>query len=219
MCAIAGYFGSGDKKTLLSMLNAISHRGPDDQGIYIDGQVGIGNNRLAIIDLSIRGRQPLFSKDKNLSIVFNGEIYNFKEIKKLLLHKYEFISNTDTEVILHAYSEWGIKCLDKLNGMFAFVIYDKSEKILFGARDRLGEKPLKYFFDGINFAFASEIKGLLPYLKNKPTIDPIAINHFLSLQYVPSPSTGFKNFYKLPPGHFFIFKNRKLSIKKYWSVS
>lgn len=225
MCGIAGYVGRGDKKTLMTMLNATHHRGPDDQGIFIDGEVGLGSNRLSIIDLSENGKQPMFDGSKSVYIVFNGEIYNFLNLRKQLEGKYKFKSKTDTEVLLYAYKEWGISCLNKINGMFSFVIYDKQNNLLFGARDRLGEKPLKYYFDGNLFAFASEIKGLLPILKSKQELDPIAINHYLTLQYVPAPYTGFKNIFKLPPGHFFIFKNgplreaRKLQIKKYWSVS
>lgn len=219
MCGIAGYVGRGDKKTLLAMLNSTAHRGPDDQGIFLDGEVGLGNNRLSIIDLSTKGKQPMFDDEGKICIVLNGEIYNFQNLKKQLERKYTFKSKTDTEVLLYAYKEWGINCLEKINGMFSFVIYDKKNNLLFGARDRLGEKPLKYYFDGDVFAFASEIKGILPFLKGKREIDPIAINHYLTYCYVPAPYTGFKNFFKLPPGHFFLFKNKKLQIKKYWHIS
>lgn len=219
MCGIAGYVGQGDRKTLLEMLNATVHRGPDDQGIFIDGKVGLGNNRLSIIDLSKNGRQPMLDDKGTICVVFNGEIYNFHKLRKKLDSKYNFRTKTDTEVLLYAYKEWGTNCLTRLNGMFSFVIYDKVKNMLFGARDRLGEKPLKYYFDGNLFAFASEIKGLLPILKGNKEIDPIAVNHYLTLQYVPSPLTGFKNIYKLSPGHFFIFKDGKLQIKKYWSIS
>lgn len=218
MCGIAGYAGSGNKKTLLTMLGAISHRGPDDQGIYIDKKVGLGNNRLSIIDLSSKGRQPIFDDTRSICIVFNGEIYNFQDLRKELESKYTFKTNTDTEVLLMSYKEWGIDCLQRLNGMFSFVIYDKNKDLLFGARDRLGEKPLKYYFNGESFIFASEIKGILPALKSKPEIDPIAINHYLTFGYVPAPLTGFKNIYKLPPGHFFHYKQGKLKIKKYWRL-
>lgn len=218
MCGIAGYMGDGNKKILTSMLKAISHRGPDHSGLFIEGKVGLGSNRLSIIDLSPLGNQPMSDDIKSLTITFNGEIYNFMDLRKRLEKKYKFHSKTDTEVLLYAYKEWGVNCLQKLNGMFSFVIYDKQKNILFGARDRLGEKPLKYFFDGINFAFASEIKGLLPFVKIRE-IDPIAINHYLTFSYVPAPLTGFKNIYKLPPGHYFLFKNNKLTIKKYWNIS
>lgn len=218
MCGIAGFWGGGDKKTLLSMLLSTAHRGPDDQGVFIHNNVALGNNRLAIIDLSKKGKQPLFDNSRSLCIVFNGEIYNFQNLRKKLETKYHFRTKTDTEVLLFAYKEWGVNCLKKLNGMFSFVIYDRQKKLLFGARDRLGEKPFKYYFDGKKFAFASEIKGLLPFVK-KREIDYIAINHYLTLSYIPAPYTGFKNIFKLPPGHYFIFKKGKLNIKKYWDIS
>ncbi|TSC88487.1 MAG: asparagine synthase (glutamine-hydrolysing) [Microgenomates group bacterium Gr01-1014_5] len=216
MCGIAGYVG-GDRKTLLDMLSAISHRGPDDQGIFIDGNIGLGNNRLSIIDLSKHGHQPLFNEDKSLCIVYNGEIYNFKDLRKSLERKHEFSSQTDSEVVLHAYEEWGHECLQKLNGMFAFVIYDRKKKLLFGARDRLGEKPLKYYLDSGVFAFASELKGLLPIIKNKE-LDINAIDDYMTLQYVPAPKTGLKNVYKLPAGHYFLYSGGKLQVKEYWKI-
>lgn len=219
MCGIAGYVGNGDKKTLVAMLQSISHRGPDDNGIFIDGEIGLGHNRLSIIDLSSRGKQPMFDSEKTVCIVFNGEIYNFQDLRKQLESKYSFKSKTDTEVLLYAYKEWGVRCLEKLNGMFSFVIYDKKKQLLFGARDRLGEKPLKYYLDRNIFAFASEIKGLLPILKSTPEIDPVAIDHYLTFQYVPVSHTGFKNIFKLPRAHYFIFKNGKLQIKQYWDIS
>lgn len=218
MCAIAGYFGNCDREHLQNMLLALKHRGPDDSGMYVSGSVGLGNNRLSIIDLSKKGHQPLFNEDNTACIVYNGEVYNFDSIKRRLTPKHKFKSYTDTEVILHAYEEWGTGCLQHLNGMFAFVIYDKKEKLLFGARDRLGEKPLKYFWDGKFFAFASEIKGLLCALAHTPEIDPSAINDFLTLQYVPAPATGFRNIYKLPPASYFIFQNGELKISKYWQL-
>jgi len=218
MCAIAGYWGNGDKTRLQKMLQVLNHRGPDDNGVYVDSNAGLGSNRLAIIDLSPKGHQPMFNEDKTVCIVYNGEIYNFQEIRKKLAGKHKFSSHTDTEVILHAYEEWGSECVKKLNGMFAFVIFDKRKDLLFGARDRLGEKPLKYYWDGKNFAFASEIKGLLPILPEKPEPDPEAINAFLTFQYVPAPKTGFKNVFKLPPGSFFVFKKGELKITKYWEL-
>lgn len=218
MCGIVGYAGFTKKVPLGRAIDAIGHRGPDDNGTaYFEG-TALGNTRLAIIDLSNQGHQPMFNQDKSLCIVFNGEIYNFKEIKKLLEKKYRFRSHSDTEVVLYAYQEWGVKCLEKLNGMFSFVIYDMRKQLLFGARDRLGQKPLKYFFKNGQFIFASEIKGILPLLENKPDMDPSAIDAFLTLQYVPTPKTGFRHIYKLPPAHYFIYKNNKLSIHKYWSL-
>lgn len=217
MCAIAGYCGDGNKACLEKMLQILKHRGPDDSGIFINGYVGLGSNRLSIIDLSARGHQPIFNEDNSICIVYNGEVYNFQALRKKLERKHKFRSHTDTEVILHAYEEWGIDCLKVLNGMFAFVIYDKNKDLLFGARDRLGEKPLKYFWDGKLFAFASEIKGLLPIVK-KREIHSEAIDDYLTLQYIPSPKTGFKNIFKVPAGHYFIFKSGKLVVKRYWGL-
>lgn len=219
MCGIIGYGGFTKKVSLNKGIKAIKHRGPDEDGVeYID-DIALGNTRLAIIDLSKNGHQPMFNHNKSLCITFNGEIYNFKEVKALLIKKYPFKSNSDTEVILYAYQEWGFKCLEKLSGMFCFVLYDCKKKLLFGARDRLGQKPLKYFFENDKLIFASEIKGILTLVQSKMKIDEVAIDNFLTLQYVPSPSTGFKNIYKLPAGHYFVYKNKKLKIEKYWSLN
>lgn len=218
MCGIVGYAGFTNRVSLDKGISKINHRGPDDQGVAYFDKVALGSTRLAIIDLSKKGHQPMFNHDKSLCIVYNGEIYNFKDIKRLLEKKYQFKSHTDTETILYAYQEWGPKCLEKLNGMFSFVIYDLKKKIVFGARDRLGQKPLKYYLDENKLIFASEIKAVLALLGEKPEIDEVAIDNFLTFQYVPSPKTGFRNIYKLPAGHYFIYKNRKLSIQKYWSL-
>lgn len=219
MCGIVGYGGFTKRIRLDKAINAIHHRGPDDNGsIYFNG-IALGNTRLAIIDLSRRGHQPMFNKDRSLCITFNGEIYNFQEIRDILEKKYQFTSHSDTEVVLYAYQEWGTRCLERLNGMFAFVIYDREKRLLFGARDRLGQKPLKYYVKNGRFIFASEIKAILSLLDAKPDIDEVAIDDFLTLQYVPSPKTGFKNIYKLSAGHYFIYQNKSLSIRKYWSVS
>lgn len=219
MCGIVGYAGFTKKISLDKAIERIHHRGPDDNGTqYFEG-IALGNTRLSIIDLSAKGHQPMFNYDRSLCITFNGEIYNFKEVKKLLGKKYKFKSNSDTEVILYSYQEWGPKCLEKLNGMFSFVIYDSKKKLLFGARDRLGQKPLKYYFENGIFIFASEIKAILPLLESKPDIDEVAIDDFLTLQYVPAPKTGFKKLYKLPPGHYFIYKNNTLHTERYWSLN
>lgn len=218
MCGIVGYGGFTKKASLDKAISAIEHRGPDGNGAEYFDDVALGNTRLAILDLSEKGHQPMFNKDKSLCITFNGEIYNFLEVRKLLDHKYQFRSNSDTEVILYAYQEWGFKCLEKLGGMFSFVLYDRKKQLLFGARDRLGQKPLKYYFKNGKLIFASEIKAILPLVDSKLNIDEIAIDNFLTFQYVPSPQTGFKRIYKLPAGHYFIYKNNKLSIHKYWSL-
>lgn len=219
MCGVVGYAGFTGEVSLDKAIEAIKHRGPDDHGCQYFNGVALGNTRLAIIDLSKKGHQPMFNNDKALCIVFNGEIYNFQDIKKLLEKKYNFTTHTDTEVILYSYQEWGVKCLEKLNGMFSFVIFDRKKNLLFGARDRLGQKPLKYYYHNGKFIFASEIKAILPLLGFKPNIDSMAIDDFLTLQYVPSPKTGFEKIYKLPPGHYFIFKSNKLSTHCYWSIN
>lgn len=220
MCGIVGYVGEDiDRDKIAKMLQATAHRGPNDSGMYINGNVGLGNNRLAVIDLSPKGHQPMFDNEKAVCIVYNGEMYNFMELRQELKKDYKFKSNSDTEVVIYAYKKWGINCLKHLNGMFAFVIYDIKNNLLFGARDRLGEKPLKYFFDGKTFIFASEVKGILPVLKEKPEMDIEAISDYLTLQYVPSPKTGFKNIFKLPQASYFIFKDGKLKINKYWSLN
>lgn len=219
MCAIAGYVGIDiSRSKILAMLEATAHRGPDDQGIFIKGNVGLGHNRLAIIDLTSAGHQPMFDGEKSICIVFNGEIYNYRELKKELSNDYSFKTKSDTEVILYAYKKWGYSCIKRLDGMFAFVIYDIKRDLLFGARDRRGMKPLKYYIEDGIFAFASEIKGLLPIIKHSPRIDAKAIDNYLSLIYVPAPQTGFKNIYKLPPASYFIYKEGKLSVREYWKL-
>jgi len=218
MCGIIGYRGDFASEDLVEGLRAIKHRGPDDSGTYFNQDVGLGHARLAVIDLSPLGHQPMFNESKDISIVFNGEIYNFQEVRTLLENKYEFISKSDTEVIIHAYEEWGTECLHKLNGMFAFVIYDEKRDLLFGARDRLGEKPLKYYFKDNQFIFSSELKGVISVLQKSPELDPVALDNFLTYQYVPAPRTGYKDIYKLPAGSYFLFQHGKLEIKKYWEL-
>uniref|UniRef100_A0A7C4TNW5 asparagine synthase (glutamine-hydrolyzing) n=1 Tax=candidate division WWE3 bacterium TaxID=2053526 RepID=A0A7C4TNW5_UNCKA len=217
MCGIAGYFSAGKGAQYMStLLECVKHRGPDDIGYEVFPNVGIGQTRLAIIDLSPTGHQPMFSKDKKLVLVFNGEIYNYQDVKKELAAKYEFMGTSDTEVLIYAYKEWGVDCLQKLNGMFSFALYDREKDLIFGARDRLGEKPFKYFYDGKDFIFSSEIKAILKVLPKKPEMDLLAISDYLTLQYIPTPKTGFKNIFKLPAAHYFIYKPGNLTIKKYW---
>jgi asparagine synthase (glutamine-hydrolysing) len=220
MCGISGYFGNATQDTLERMVGSLTHRGPDATGFayFNNGKVGLGHNRLAIIDLSFNAAQPMYNEDKSLAIVFNGEIYNFQEIRKVLEHKHKFASVSDTEVVLHAYEEWGYECLQRFNGMFSFVIYDQKNDQLFGARDRLGEKPLKYYLDDQVFLFASEVKAILKSGLVEKELDLEAINHFLTFQYVSHPLTGFKHIQKLPPASYFIYKDGKLTIIKYWEL-
>ncbi|OGM26053.1 asparagine synthase (glutamine-hydrolyzing) [Candidatus Woesebacteria bacterium RIFCSPHIGHO2_02_FULL_39_13] len=224
MCGIAGkiYFNQGQvrQKDLLDMSNKIAYRGPDDAGTFIsqDKRVGLANRRLAIIDLSPKGHQPMQYANRYW-ITFNGEIYNFELLrKKLVRFGYRFRSNTDTEVILALYDKYKVGCLKYLRGMFAFAIYDAKENNVFLARDRIGVKPLKYFNNGSVFIFASELKAILTQKEVNLNPDFKAIRMYLSYSYVPSPLTGFVGIKKLEPGHYIaIDLNRNLlTMKKYW---
>jgi len=220
MCGIAGIINQSLAKVKADkVLSTMKHRGPDGNGMFFDSSVVLLHSRLSVIDLSKNGKQPMISADGRYVIVFNGEIYNFQNLRKTLDKTYAFKSKTDTEVVLYAYVKWGVKCLEKFNGMFAFVIYDRQKRTFFGARDRMGEKPLKYYFDNKRFIFASEIKSILEILETAPEIDRQAVSEYLSLEYIPAPATGFKNIFKLPAASYFVFKNNKLEIKKYWQYS
>ena len=216
MCAINGFNFSDEE--LLNRMNIItSHRGPDGKGAFYDEGVSLGHNRLSIIDISESASQPMLSSDGRFAIVFNGEIYNFKELKKELEGEYNFKTKSDTEVILAAYSKWGKDCLNKLNGMFAFAVWDKEKKELFLVRDHAGIKPLYYFWDNNKFIFSSEIKGILehdvPRILNKE-----AFNHYFRVLYTPEPLTMFEGIYKLPPATYAVLSNGKLKIEKYWKL-
>lgn len=225
MCGICGkvFFDQEravERELLLKMCRTLAHRGPDGEGIYVKGHVGLGHRRLAIIDLSEAGRQPMPNEDGSLWITFNGEIYNFQELRADLVGRgHRFRSRTDTEVILHLYEEEGVECLKRLRGMFAFAIWDEKTKRLFLARDRLGKKPLFYYTDERKFLFASEPKAILedPEVKAEP--DLFAIHHYLTYGYVPSPWSAFKGMKKLPPGHYLILKGRDLKVERYWRLS
>jgi asparagine synthase (glutamine-hydrolysing) len=226
MCGIAGiaYFATGKKEVHASELRkmslAIVHRGPDDSGIYIsdDRQVGLASRRLAIIDLSSQGHQPMTFQNR-YTITFNGEIYNFQEERdKLIRLGYRFYSKTDTEVILALYHRYGKKCLERLRGMFAFAIYDNIDKTLFLARDRIGKKPLKYILSDTRIVFASELKAILKVSGIKKSLDYSAIQMYLTYGYVPSPLTGFEGIKKLEPGSFLFInlKRKAVQKKRYW---
>lgn len=215
MCAING-FNFRNEKLILRMNQVTSHRGPDDTGVFFDEGMSLGHNRLSIIDLSKNASQPMESADGKLTIVFNGEIYNFKELKKEL--DYPFKTNSDTEVILASYKKWGYDCVKKLNGIFAFAIWNKNKKELFVAKDHVGVKPFYYFNKEGKFIFSSEIKAILehdiPRVLNRE-----AFNHYLRVLYVPQPLTMFKDIYKLPPASYGVFKNGELKISTYWKAS
>lgn len=222
MCGINGFSWS-DENLVAEMNDAIRHRGPDDEGVYVDDEVSLGHVRLAIIDLSPKGHQPMkYEKDgREAWIIYNGEIYNFREIRsELENHGYSFNSNTDTEVILAAYLEWGPECVERFNGMWVFAIYDKSKNILFLSRDRFGIKPLYYYYDGKNIIFSSEIKGILTHPIGRKPNDAVIFD-FLYYDLVDhTEDTFFEGIKRLMPGHnaAFDLKTRELRIWKYYDL-
>ncbi|MBW3016860.1 asparagine synthase (glutamine-hydrolyzing) [Candidatus Woesearchaeota archaeon] len=221
MCGIAG-FNWDDKKLVMKMAAVQKHRGPDDSGFYNDKNVSLGHSRLSIIDLSEKGKQPMSNEDGSLLVVYNGEIYNFQEIRNDLEKKgHKFSSKTDTEVIVHAYEEYGASCLDYFNGMFAFCIYDMNKKQLFLARDRIGIKPLYYYFNKGKFIFASEIKAIVECSDVERKVNIDAFNNFISLRYNPIKETIFEGVERLFAGHYMVFDLQKKTIEvdKYWDIT
>jgi|Deesub1362B_J571_1020462.scaffolds.fasta_scaffold00706_5 asparagine synthase (glutamine-hydrolysing) len=229
MCGICGKISieeeSVNESLLKRMATVLIHRGPDDEGYYLKRfpsglSVGLAHRRLSVIDLTEYARQPMCNEDGTVWIVYNGEIYNFPELRRDLLAKgHSFRSRSDTETIIHLYEEYGVDCLKYLRGMFAFGIWDEKERLLFLARDRVGKKPLFYYYDEGCLLFASEIKAILedPIIKRRP--DLIAIHHYLTYQSVPSPWSAFKGIRKLPPAHYLLYKNGQLTLKRYWELS
>ncbi|HKZ34415.1 MAG TPA: asparagine synthase (glutamine-hydrolyzing) [Patescibacteria group bacterium] len=218
MCGIAGFVGKTSKQNLTKMLALIKHRGPDGEGMYWSRQAGLGNRRLAIIDRK-GGAQPQTNEDQTLTITFNGEIYNFQDVRKDLARRgHRFKTHSDTEVILHAYEQYGPKCLQELNGMFAFAIWDSKRETLFAARDRLGIKPFFFTKTRNNFLFASEIKSLLTHPEVKREVNLNALSSYLTFRYVPEPETIFENIYHLPAGHYLMLKGGELIIRRYWTL-
>jgi asparagine synthase (glutamine-hydrolysing) len=217
MCGICGKIDPRrvSRAEIQRMTSALQHRGPDDQGIYINKSIGFGHRRLSIIDLD-SGQQPMSNEDGNLWITFNGEIYNFLEIRHELEKRHLFKTKSDTEVILHLYEEKKEKCLADLRGMFAFAIYDHREQKLFLARDHLGQKPLYYSHDNNTFAFASEIKALLTLKPELRELDCEALYEYLTIRIITPPRSMFSRIRKLPPGHFLTFQNGKVAIERYW---
>ncbi len=205
--------------TLEAMCDLLQHRGPDGFGVWTDGDVGFGHRRLAVIDPSSAGRQPLSTPDGRFTITFNGEIYNFQDLRRDLEQTgCRFVSRTDTEVILRAYERYGTGCLERLRGMFAFAIWDAHERRLFAARDRAGQKPFYYREDADGLAFASEPKAFLAEPSFVPEVDPEALFHYLSFQYVPSPGSAFRGLRRLPPAHFLIVDRGRVTIDRYWTL-
>lgn len=243
MCGICGVIDLRNQnvqpRLVQQMCDLIAHRGPDDAGVVVmhgqqyvevkpglesmrqDGfEVGLGHRRLSIIDLSPAGHQPMCNEDGKIWIVFNGEIYNFQELRVELERKgHLFKSRSDTEVILHGYEEWGVDCLHRFRGMFAFALWDSRQRQLFMARDRLGKKPLVYFHQKSHFAFASEIKALLQVPEIERKVNATAIHHYLTYQYVPSPDTIFEGIKKLPPAHYLLYDHEgNIRIERYWKL-
>ncbi len=223
MCGIVGICGPEIAENVVAardlitrMLQVIEHRGPDDEGHYFGPGVAMGMRRLSIIDVA-SGHQPISNEDGSLRIVFNGEIYNYRELRELLLARgHKLRTHTDTETIVHLYEDEGERCVERLRGMFAFAIWDRRERRLFLARDRVGKKPLHYALVGRSLVFGSEIKSLLQHPGVKREVNLQAISDFLSFGYVPDPATAFKGISKLPPGHTLTFKNGTLSARRYW---
>ena len=224
MCGIAGKVAFDPRAEvseplLRRMTDALRHRGPDDAGVWTDGTVGLGSRRLAVIDLSARGHQPMSNEDGSIRIVFNGEIYNFQDIRRDLEAKgHRFQSNTDTEAILHLYEDEGVECLSRLRGMFAFALWDAPRRRLFLARDRLGKKPLFYYRDQRQFVFGSEPKAMVQDPDVPADTDAEAIHHYLTFGNVPAPLSAFRGFRKLPPAHYLLLHGRQQTLHRYWSL-
>jgi asparagine synthase (glutamine-hydrolysing) len=224
MCGICGklMFKPGERVSqalVKSMADAIDHRGPDDEGFYVSGEIGLGFRRLSIIDLS-GGHQPLSNEDGTVWIVFNGEIYNYQTLREELIAKgHTFKTKSDTEVIVHLYEDYGVDCVSKLRGMFAFAVWNTNKKTLFLARDRVGIKPL-YYYLGKNFlSFGSEIKALLADPEVDREVDPAMIDRFLAYYYVPGGQTPLRNVFKLEPGHVLMVEKGNCDIHRYWDLN
>jgi asparagine synthase (glutamine-hydrolysing) len=224
MCGIAGILnlkdsGEVSQGVLKDMISLLSHRGPDEFGIYKDNKIGLGHARLSIIDLST-GQQPLSNEDGSVWITFNGEIFNYVELREDLIKKgHRFKTTSDTEVIVHLYEDHGPHCLDYLNGQFAFAIWDKNKKQLFAARDRLGIRPLFYATHDGRFYFASEVKAIFAAGEMPREIDPEALNQIFTLWHCVPPRTAFKGVSELPPGYYLVSKDGDIKIRQYWDLS
>lgn len=223
MCGIYGIVSrvpdkAVDVVALRRMGQLLVHRGPDDEGCRVDEHAGLGVRRLSIIDLAT-GHQPVTNENGTLWLVFNGEIYNYQELRNVLVSRgHAFVSNSDTEVIVHAYEEYGDRCVDHLNGMFAFAVWDAPRRRLYIARDRLGIKPLYYWVGNGQIVFGSELKTIISHPDVPRRIDPAALDQFLTLEYIPSPRTIFQGIHKLPPGHWLIFDDMGLTVEPYWDI-
>ena len=220
MCGICGFTGDIANKTKIieNMTDLIIHRGPDSAGYFADKNIAMGFRRLSIIDLG-GGKQPIYNEDNTLVLTFNGEIYNYKELKEELIQKnHKFYTETDSEVLIHGFEEWGEDLLQKLRGMFAFVIWNRENKILFMARDHFGIKPLHWAQIGDNFIYASEIKSILAFPEFEKKFNYKVLDNYLSFQYAVPPETFFEGIYCLMPGHFLWYKNGEIEIKRYFEA-
>lgn len=223
MCGISGilsFDGKYNRKDILIMNKVLSHRGPDDEGTYFDDFIGLGHRRLSIIDLSKAGHQPMSDESERYWIIFNGEVYNYLEIREELKEKgHKFHSNSDTEVILKSYIEWGIECLQKFNGMWAFALWDKEKKELFCARDRFGVKPFYYYHENGYFVFASEIKAILEAegVPREPNYERV-LQYLGNYPLLENTSTFFKNIFQLPASHYVLIKKGEVKIERYWNI-
>ena len=223
MCGIVGiYFFQNNRdvnqKILTDAVNALYHRGPDDSGVYINHNIGLGHRRLSIIDLSA-GSQPMFNEDGAVVTVYNGEIYNHDDLRESLRHNHTFQTRCDTEVLVHGYEEWGTSCIEKLNGMFAFAVWDDKNQALLIARDRMGIKPLYYVATPEFFIFASEIKAILATGLVKPVLNDNALDAYFTVGYVPGPETLFKEVMKLLPGHYLKIEGKTIATRAYWDFA
>jgi len=223
MCGICGIVldqeaKEADLKSLQSMREALFHRGPDDDGSYLKGNVGLAMQRLSIIDLE-GGHQPIHNEDQTVWVVFNGEIYNFQELQKELIGKgHRFYTRSDTEVIVHLYEELAGECVTRLRGMFAFALWDTRRKTLLLARDRLGIKPLYYYHRNGTFLFASEIKALIQHPAVERQVSMRGLDCYFTYGYIPAPETIFKDIYKLSPASILSLQQGKVSKQKYWDL-
>ncbi|HID30478.1 MAG TPA: asparagine synthase (glutamine-hydrolyzing), partial [Desulfobacterales bacterium] len=225
MCGICGIYYLDrerrvDEELLASMARCLRHRGPDDQGFHLDGNLGLGHRRLSIIDLSPLGRQPMSNEDESLWIVCNGEIYNYLELRQqLMVRGHTFRSHSDSEVIIHLYEDEGFDCVKRLNGMFAFAIWDARKRLLFAARDHFGVKPFFYTRNDERFAFASEIKALVQTGLIQPQLNRAGLADYMTFQFCLEEKTLFQDIYKLLPGQILILKSDgTLSVNKYWDL-
>ncbi len=220
MCGFVGFTNNINDASIVidEMTDKIAHRGPDSSGKYVDGKIALGFRRLSIIDLN-QGDQPLFNEDKSIVLVFNGEIYNFQSLRdELVKNGHVFKTKTDSEVLIHGYEQWGKAMLNKLRGMFSFIIWDKDKNEIFGARDFFGIKPLYYALMDKTFMFGSEIKSFLPHPDFKKELNEVSLENYLTFQYSPTENTFFRQVYKLLPAHCFTFKNGKMTTERYWKI-